>query len=275
MIPTLPEGITLVKSHSPGPTIAILAGVHGDERAGILAFKNLLKTCKPTRGSIFFILGNLRAVQKNVRFTESNLNRCFIPNIIGDSYEQKRAREIMPILDACDALLDLHGFKDTAGDPVSICDEPSVKVARKLLPPIVSTGWGDAEPGGSDTYMHMQGKIGITVECGPIADSASNGRLVAEVAVHQFLKYFGMIDTPIPFSTKKKKHVQVHYAVKRTSENFTLREGMHNFQELSRGEVYGQQDGQDFVAEAGDVIIFPRPHQLIGHEAFIIGKVIR
>ncbi len=271
---SLPKGVTHITANTPGPTIAILAGVHGDEPAGPLALPEIIEHINLIKGDIYFIIGNPAALEKNERFIETNLNRNFKKNNQGTSLEEKRAQELMPIMDRCDALIDLHGFRDKTGSPFSICDEASVEIARKLLPQIISTGWDSSEAGGSDSYLHEQGKPAITVECGPIGQAHQSGKLVALICVHQFLKHYKMIDTPIPFATDEKMVVEVQYAVTRTSEAFALREGMQNFQELAEGEVFGQQDGKPFAAKAGDVIIFPRPQQLIGHEAFSIGRKI-
>ncbi|MDF1682786.1 MAG: succinylglutamate desuccinylase/aspartoacylase family protein [Patescibacteria group bacterium] len=51
---------------------------------------------------------NLEAIKQNVRFTEKNMNRCFLKEQNGNIYEEKRAKEIMEILDKSDYLLDIH-----------------------------------------------------------------------------------------------------------------------------------------------------------------------
>jgi len=59
-------------------------------------------------GKVYFIYANLEAIKQNIRFTETNLNRCFMKLNSLETYEKKRALEIMTILNKSDYLLDIH-----------------------------------------------------------------------------------------------------------------------------------------------------------------------
>src|SRR3989344_3702592 len=259
-----------IVANKDGPRVAIFAGMHGNEKAGVWALQELLSHLQPTRGTLYLVFANPPAIEKDVRLFNKNLNRCFFKGNQRKTYEDKRARELMAVLDECEALLDLHAFNDKEGEPFIICEENAFDIATKLDPDIISTNWTEAEPGAADDYMYKSGKVGITLECGPISKSKQFQPLAIK-SIRQFLKYFQMLDTDIDFSTSPKRIIKTSYSVIRTSEDYHLKSGMLNFQELKVGEVYGSMDGKNFIAQQGDLIIFPRKDPKIGAEAFIIG----
>lgn len=262
-----------LKAKLPGPSLAVFAGVHGNEKAGVWALRELLPKLQPTRGTLYLAFANPPAIEKDVRLIGKNLNRCFYKGNQGNTYEDKRAKELMVILDECEALLDLHAFNDKRGEPFIICEENALNIATKLDPTIISTNWSEAEPGGSDGYMYKTGKIGVCLECGPISKSKQYQPL-AEKTIKQFLRHFQMLDTDVEFSTSSKRIVRANYSVIRTSKDYYLKPGMTNFQKLRAGEVYSRQDNKDFIAQKGECIIFPRPDAKIGAEAFVIGREV-
>lgn len=96
--------------------ILIVGAQHGDERLGPRLQRFLVndKTGKYTR--VDYICGNPRAYRKNVRFTESDLNRSYntLPPI---TYEQKRAQKILQQIHAkqYDFVLDVHTSRSQGG----------------------------------------------------------------------------------------------------------------------------------------------------------------
>jgi len=65
------------KGGKTGKTTLILAGVHGNEKCGIIAFDKIIKNIKIESGKVYFIYSNLKAIKQNKRYIEKNLNRCF------------------------------------------------------------------------------------------------------------------------------------------------------------------------------------------------------
>ena len=54
------------------PTIIVFAGIHGNEKAGVIAMENIMKKIKDEniafRGNFYAIKGNLEALKSNKRF---------------------------------------------------------------------------------------------------------------------------------------------------------------------------------------------------------------
>lgn len=273
MISNITSKVIEIDSGKPGPSLAIFAGVHGNEKAGVYALQKLLPNLKPTRGKLYIAFANPEAIQANVRMVNKNLNRCFKPDNTGTLAEDKRARELMKVLDKCDALLDLHMFYDDNGLPFVICEDNAIDIARKFDVSIISTNWTNAEPGASDGYMFKQGKIGICVECGPIS-KAEEYIDIATKTIYQFLRYFDASPKKVSFSKMPKRVVLAEKSIYKSSEHFALKKGYKNFGQLKSGEVIAKDGNIKYVARENECIIFPHYNAQIGEEAYIIGKEV-
>lgn len=260
-----------INSDKPGPTLGIIAGVHGNETAGVFALQQLLPTLSVAKGRLLVAFANPEAIEQNVRMVNKNLNRCFIESNNGDTPEDIRARELMEMFDRCDALLDIHMFYDDDGAPFVICEDNAIDLASKFDVDIISTNWTKVEPGGSDGYMYLKGKIGICIECGPIS-KAKDYTVFAKKSIFQFLKYFDMTSESVSFSSKKKRVIKASRVVCKKSDNFALSEGLRNFDKLQSGQILAVENNKKYIAGASECIIFPHYNARVGEEAYILGK---
>lgn len=262
--------IHLIKGNQPGPSLAILAGVHGNEKAGVFALEELLPSLNITRGKLYLAFANPPAIEANTRMINKNLNRCFVSGNVGTDPEDIRARQLMTMLDKCDALLDLHMFYDDDGLPFAICEDNAIDLAEIFDVDIISTNWTATEPGGSDSYMYLQGKLGVCLECGPISKSKAYAPF-AKNAIFQFLKYFDMTAENVSYSNKKKRLIVAKEAVHKSSADFKLSPGLHNFDRLTEGQIIAKDKDRRYLAKKNECIIFPHYKARIKEEAYIIG----
>ena len=156
---------------SPGPTLAVLAGIHGDEFEGVAAIHRVFGEANPTdwTGCLLAVpLVNLPAATAISRFSpidHVNLARVF-PGDISGTYSQRLAAAITScIIRHADLLLDLHsagaGYSMPTlcghtwlGDPVS---DRSRQAALAFGAPVV---WEDCEPAPGRTLAAAQ-ELGI------------------------------------------------------------------------------------------------------------------
>ena len=104
--------VYIIKTDSKEPTIMIVAGTHGNEKAGIKAAEYLKENIKIEKGTLIIIpRANILACEKAVRNfpPDVNLNRVYPGNLQGNSVE-KLAYEIFNLMKRYDIglLLDLH-----------------------------------------------------------------------------------------------------------------------------------------------------------------------
>lgn len=254
----------------PGPTVAIFAGVHGNEMAGVMALNAILPTLTITKGKLMIAYANPPAIEAGVRMVNKNLNRCFYKGNSGTSPEDVRARELMAVLDQCDALLDLHMFYDDNGEPFVICEENALELASTFDVGIISTNWTEVEPGATDGYMYQNGKIGVCIECGPLSKPEEYEQFAINT-IYQFLYFFGMTEIKVQASLKQKRIIKAESVVYNKDESFSLKPGFKNFQKLSEGSEIAKSYDSKYIAKKDQCIIFPHYGARIGEEAYIIG----
>jgi succinylglutamate desuccinylase len=64
-------------SREPGATVVAVAGMHGNEAAGIHAASRVLREAQLERGDFLVLAGNLKALERRVRYVDFDLNRAW------------------------------------------------------------------------------------------------------------------------------------------------------------------------------------------------------
>ena len=124
-------GFTTRDSGVAGSHVALLALSHGNEIAGAIVLDRLLRAgLVPGRGKLTFGFMNLAAFERfdprqptASRFVDEDINRLWDPGVLDSarrSTELDRAREIMPLIETVDVLLDLHSML-WPSDPLILC----------------------------------------------------------------------------------------------------------------------------------------------------------
>ncbi|MFP3563621.1 succinylglutamate desuccinylase/aspartoacylase family protein [Paraburkholderia sp. SIMBA_030] len=122
-----PSGIAYVHtfdSGAPGPHVMINALTHGNEVCGAIVVDELLRRgLRPRRGRLTLAFANVAAYRSfdpakpdAARFVDQDFNRVWTAAVLDDttrtSSELARAREMRPVVDSVDALLDLHSMHE-------------------------------------------------------------------------------------------------------------------------------------------------------------------
>ncbi len=105
----------------PGPHLLLLSLMHGNEFAGAIVLDRLLRDgFRPTRGRVTLGFANIEAFATfdaarptQSRFIDEDLNRVWAPEVLAAataSAERRRARQMLPLVLAADAVLDLHSM---------------------------------------------------------------------------------------------------------------------------------------------------------------------
>lgn len=92
--------------------ILVIGGLHGNEPLGVDIVRRL--EVEPIEG-VVGLVGNPRAVDADVRFTQDDLNRSF-PGATDGSYEEQRAIEVLGACDGFDVVLDFHNTHTSGND---------------------------------------------------------------------------------------------------------------------------------------------------------------
>lgn len=114
-----------------GPHVMIMALTHGNEVSGAITVDAFLKReLRPRRGRLTLAFGNVEAYHRfdpqNIdatRYLDEDMNRVWLPARLDgelDSIELRRARQLRPVVDTVDLLLDIHSMHEEA-PPVMMC----------------------------------------------------------------------------------------------------------------------------------------------------------
>ncbi len=72
--------------------MVVFSGIHGNEKAGVLATEKVLARIREEnlyfKGNVHFILGNISALNQDVRFKDADLNRIWTPDKINDLQDE-------------------------------------------------------------------------------------------------------------------------------------------------------------------------------------------
>ena len=267
------NNIITLFSDKPGPKVCIIGGVHGNERCGYEAIKeitskNLINLIK---GELTFIIANQKAIDQNVRFIDENLNRCFKKDKpASNSYEDNLAKEIMPILEQCDISLDLHAASSESTRKFIICEENAYTHIKTIPIKTVCSGFDSLNGGGTDSFMNSIGKVGICVECGYLADASSTN--IAIETVYSFLSRLGMVDYHMEESEKEYLNIDYLYKCK---SNFSLAKQFENFEDVKKGDLIGIDGKTKVIAEKDGFILFATNRNKSDpiKESFILGII--
>jgi len=126
------EFVTTFDSGAAGPHVMINALTHGNEICGAIALDALLKgDVRPLRGQLTLGFINHRAFHHfdpqnpdDSRFVDEDFNRVWVEDRLDsdeDTAELRRARELRPVFDSVDLLLDIHSM-GTRSAALMICN---------------------------------------------------------------------------------------------------------------------------------------------------------
>ncbi|TRX51417.1 hypothetical protein FNH22_24310 [Fulvivirga sp. M361] len=292
-----------IEGSEDGPLVVLVSGVHGNEKSGVEAAKDVVNTIAldsiPFRGRIIAIRGNLQALAKNKRFIRYDLNRCWHENAIVDILSNKghleaedlEVRELLDFFNTLPTdnhspklLVDLHSTSSEKGDFIVIPeDESQNPIVQTLKLPVIIDLNKHLE-GTLLQYMHHHGFISFAFEGGAVGTDEAHSLHIS--GIWELLHASGMISSAIreqysQYSQYIKDHhlklprrVSVVYHHKlETASSFRMRPGYHNFMHVKKGELLAH-DTSGEIRSAHDGMIFMPLYQPEGDDGFFIVKEV-
>ncbi|MEJ2482478.1 MAG: succinylglutamate desuccinylase/aspartoacylase family protein [Gemmatimonadota bacterium] len=174
----------------PGPFVLVIAGLHGNEPAGVRAlerlFESLLRRDTPIRGEVIGLAGNLSALARGRRFLKRDLNRSWTRRRIAAvrtrtrNVEEAEQLELLELIEEFlrgreseSIVLDLH---TTSSDSIPFCTLGDTirnrEFARKLEIPVV-LGIEEQIHGALLEFIGARGPVTVGIEGGRHDDPAS------------------------------------------------------------------------------------------------------
>lgn len=260
-------------SGKPGPHVMISAVTHGNEICGAIAVDRLLgmgaAKLRPTRGILSLVFANAGAFSRfnpadphATRFVDEDFNRVWTADALDgprDSAELRRARELRPIINEIDLLLDIHSMH-SPHEPVMLCGplDKGIAFAKQVgIPAHIVSDVGHANGRRMRDYGGFgdpaSAKNALLVECGQHWEKSAEA--VAWQTVWRFLKVAGIMDPALVGShidrapSPAQQVIHVTDAVIARTADFKFAEGLDGLSILSnRGDLIATDDKDEVRA---------------------------
>ena len=266
-------------------TIHISGIVHGNEVGSLPTLVHLIEDLESQNtyfgGQINISLGNLEAARLNRRFIDADLNRLFLrpqPKEHQSTHEGKRARELMPLLEQCDVVLDLHQTMLPSAIPFYIFpDTPQAIAIAEAIGG--TTAYIDATPTNdtptyqcADEFVWRQGKPALTLELGEAgfhtpADRASSTAVRNLITLFERLRIQHLLisrhseDLLSTIQGSRRESLSWYTTVHRepyASQELQLRPNLINFHPVTKGERLTVEGTPALFAAYDGRLLFPK-----------------
>jgi predicted deacylase len=277
------EFLHTLESGEPGPHVMISAVTHGNEICGAIAVDRLLRMgaveIRPTRGKLSLAFANVEAFSRfnpadphATRFVDEDFNRVWTAESLDgprDSAELRRARELRPIVNKIDLLLDIHSMHSPHG-PVMLCGPlgKGILFAEQVgIPAHIVSDAGHANGRRLRDYGGFGDPAGaknaLLVECGQHWEKSAE--VVAWQTVWRFLKVTGIMDPALIEShidqapSPAQQVIHVTDAVIARTADFKFVDGLNGLSMLSnKGDLIATDDKDEVRAPYDNcVLIMP------------------
>lgn len=282
-------------SEVPGPRLLVLGAIHGDEKCGTAGINRIIPEIergdiKLKCGQVTFVpVCNPRAYAKNVRYIDRNLNRDMVRARNPKIYEAKLSNILVPMIEACDVLLDIHSYH--AGGPAfTVLNEGSpryVNFAAALGSSWIISGWTKAylasapkggtrsktEHIGTTECAYENGAIDVALECGQHLDPKAPQ--IAYDGIRRAMAYLKMADFPDLKPLSMPQRAELKEVVYSDGKGTFARPWRHL--DIARaGELIATRgNGSVLKAKKDSTIILPRVDAPRGDEWFYLGELRR
>lgn len=288
-----------------GPLVIAVAGLHGNEHAGVLAARriiSILEANKPAmRGRLVAVAGNLAALENNRRYLDRDLNRMWSPDQVtrarmtGSENGKTEVLEQRELIEVFDDMLSSHNGRviladlhstSAAATPFCIISDTlqNREIAFGLGVPVI-LGLEEAITGTIQEFFGECGYVTLAIEGGQHFQPATADRL--ESALWIVLRIAGLLrrrDIPgwrehrnrlLDISDGLPRVVEVFFRHGLSPDDgFVMREGFRNFSPLHRGELVASDEVGDIVAPEDGMLILPS-YQKTGDDGFFMGRHVR
>jgi predicted deacylase len=113
------------------PEVAVVAAIHGDEPCGARAVRRLLDTDPDVERPVRLIIANEAALDAEVRYLDTDLNRAFPGDPEADALESRLAARLLEEVEGCTTFA-IHSTQSYA-EPFAVIDSMD-EVARAVAP---------------------------------------------------------------------------------------------------------------------------------------------
>jgi succinylglutamate desuccinylase len=284
-----------------GPTVIVMAGLHGNEPAGVTALRRITRDiadiAEKLRGRAYFVLGNSRALLQNVRYVDADLNRAWTRQNLAkvgrleliSSSEGLELTELDQLLDkilitALDEVfvIDLHSTSADGIPFLTVGDTLRNREFAIKFPATILLGIEEQLDGTFLEHMNNAGAVTLGFEGGQ--HDSSRAVLNHISLVWLALANAGLLDSKhIPDLDLHKKRlsggrrapvIEVrHREAIKPDDEFEMLPGFNNFDHIKRGQAMAENRWGEILAPESGMVLMPL-YQKAGNDGFFIVREI-
>ncbi|HET8736968.1 MAG TPA: succinylglutamate desuccinylase/aspartoacylase family protein [Pricia sp.] len=282
------------QSGNDGALLFISAGIHGNERSGVKALQKVFKILEAEKpsisGKVIGVCGNRRALQKDVRYIDEDLNRTWTgKNVASGETDTNEKREMFDIIDVLDAhpetgythryFLDCHTTSSASMPYISVQEVGDNDTWAQRFPVCIIRGFSDIVFGCIDHYLSRMGMTGFVFEGGQHESEeaiAFHEGMIWLALVHACdldLKGLSGFPEAVEKIGKQKEYQKTFEIIHRHSladdDQFEMQPGYENFQPIEKGEFLAVHNGEK-VLSTWNAHIFMPLYQAQGNDGFFV-----
>lgn len=278
----------------PGPHVVLCALIHGNEICGAIALDQLLRAgLRPARGKLTFVFANAAAYQSfnrtdpiASRYLDEDMNRVWSPDLLDgprQSRELTRARELRPVFETADFLLDIHSMVHAA-IPLMLTGIPEKHLvfARRMgAPALLVRDAGHAAGPRLREYGAFSdpdaAPISLLIECGH-----HWARSTADVAIEtawRFMAAAGVLSHSdavdwLRREAPPQRTIAVTHRITAASDHFRFKQNFQGLEVIAEAGTVIAQDGRIDVRTPYDncVLVMPTLRLAQGQTAVRLGR---
>ena len=287
---------TTLNSGAPGPHVVVTAVVHGNELCGAIALDHLFREgVQPARGKLTLGFVNVAAFEsfdpedpRASRYVDEDFNRLWDAATLDgdrDSTELRRAREIRPLIDQADFLLDIHSMQHATA-PLMMAGPLSKgrALARGVgIPETVVSDSGHAAGRRMRDYMgfadNASPRNALLIECGQHWEAGS--REIAIETVYRFLRHLDVISPDVSApqisdGAADQKFIEVAGPVTIETDEFRFAMEFKGLEVIADAGTIIGYDGDNEIKTPFDDCILIMPSQRLdkGASAVRLGRFV-
>ena len=280
----------------PGPHALVQALTHGNEVCGAIALDWALREeVRPVRGTLSLVFANVEAYRRfdpadpfASRCIDEDFNRLWTADVLDgprESSELRRARELRPLYDRAEVLLDLHSMSEPCPPLAMAGRRPKgVALARALGTPehiVIDAGHAAGRRLRDYAFFDDEDdrRAALLVECGQHWDADSPR--VATQALLRFLRHLHMAEPRLGAFVDRvrpapQRLIEVTTTVTIASDEFAFAFPVQGLQTIhAAGTTYAYDGGTPIrTPHAECVLIMPTRRPKRGETAVRLGRYV-
>ena len=288
-----------------GPTLLVIAGIHGNEPAGVLAVRRVCLELQrlqiSLKGRFVALAGNLVALASGIRFLEKDLNRLWederLPELHGATATETASAEVheqLGLLAAIDEVLesatgevyflDLHTTSADSAPFVIIGDTLRNRAFAEHFPVPRILGLEEAVDGALLEFMNGRGAVTLGFEAGQHESPASVERHEAAlwIALHASglllsksseLQQFHRLLEQSAIGVPRILEVRYRHGIV-ADDDFKMNSGFFNLAKVADGEGLARDRHGEIRAKESGYILLPL-YQGKGNDGFFMAREVK